>query len=932
MTRDPSNSNPNLPAWLRDQPLPPPAAQPASPAPTHEQHSNPIQAGSELPDWFQEEVVASQTASSGQEELPDWLRETPAADSAQLPDWLRETPPANSTPVSDSRPPTGVPENAATDDEPIPDWLRGLADDTAETQASPASALPDRTDEGVPNWLQSLADNGEPASSEAPSWLQPQTDAEPPDDQAIPTWLQAQADTAPADAMPEATPVVEHRAPVHEPGLPAPESNAPDTATDDSAVENWLRDIPAEQLKQAMEDGPPPAMEPFGFDDLGETSATRSAKLPDAPSWLGENENENTSLWFDAPISPPQEPTTRELNDQDAPDWLADIGQDQPTPVVYTTRDEAPDELHGSAPPDTDAAAAASTDDIPSWLRETVEPAAEAAPAWMRASGSQDTPTSDEMTSAVAETVPEWLGVGEPAADAQHTTPTTGDDIPDWLRDSAAAALPLADSNLPTWLRDDEPASPPAPAGMAAGSDAELPPWLRDESGTPLPTAAAPGEQDLPPWLKGAPTSAPVDVAVTAPRAPVLPAEPVPAAPALDWFADVPTRPTEPAADAQDSEFLGGTDLPVWLRQPESRAVAAPATDSRGLDWLTRLGSTDAEDATAPEIIATRLTPPTNPIKSQRQLDAIALLTQLATTPLAGESTSPQLANSAVKRWFGVDQLLYVLLLLALLTGILAPALVAPLQVPPSDAAATTLFEKISALGQNDVVLISYDWDARRVAELRQLEDAVIGQLITQKVKLVLMSTDPQGSLLLYDLRDQLNRAGYQPGGQDYILLGYQPGGELALRSLAQNFGAALKSDFQGEDVSTSALATGKATGSNRPMAALSDFSMIMLMADDQVDVQSWMEQVNSVVPQIPFATLLTAEAAPSAQPYLRQPNVYGLSGTGALAYDNLRHPGDPRVATVSGQLRVGLGAFATLFLLGTIIIAVNNVLQRRKA
>ena len=75
----------------------------------------------------------------------------------------------------------------------------------------------------------------------------------------------------------------------------------------------------------------------------------------------------------------------------------------------------------------------------------------------------------------------------------------------------------------------------------------------------------------------------------------------------------------------------------------------------------------------------------------------------------------------------------------------------------------------------------------------------MLGHLIQRKVKLVLASTDPQGTLLLFDFRDQLERAGYRKGGEDYILLGYKPGAELALRLFAQDFRTRAEVGFPGQ-------------------------------------------------------------------------------------------------------------------------------------
>ncbi len=282
--------------------------------------------------------------------------------------------------------------------------------------------------------------------------------------------------------------------------------------------------------------------------------------------------------------------------------------------------------------------------------------------------------------------------------------------------------------------------------------------------------------------------------------------------------------------------------------------------------------------------------------------------------------------------------MLYVVLLVVLLTALAVPSLAANLQSPPEAPGAAELFQRIDGLTDKDVVLIGYEWDARRISEMKPLEQAVIGQLIQKQVKLVLVSTDPQGSLLLFDLRDQLNSAGYGRGAEDYILLGYKPGGELALRSLVQDFQGALRNDFQGNDATIGALAGGSKTG--KVLTSLGDLSMIVVLADDAGDVQSWFEQIRRSVPQLPLAFLLPAEAAPIVQPYLqasRDPQIapiYHLAGKqGALAYEQLRgsgHTADVQVERETGQQRLGILVFVVLLLIGGIVVGVGGTLRRR--
>ena len=286
-------------------------------------------------------------------------------------------------------------------------------------------------------------------------------------------------------------------------------------------------------------------------------------------------------------------------------------------------------------------------------------------------------------------------------------------------------------------------------------------------------------------------------------------------------------------------------------------------------------------------------------------------------------------------RRVGIERALYLALLIVLIIGLIVPL---PdsfgLAVPPSAPGAAELFAQIDKLSANDIVLVGYEWDARRSSELRPLEDAVLGHLIQRKVKLVLASTDPQGTLLLFDFRDQLEQAGYRKGGEDYILLGYKPGAELALRLFAQDFRAVLMSDFQGNDATISALATG-ADPSKPRLTSLSDFSMVMVLADEAQDVQGWMEQVHRSAKQVPFAFLLPAETTPVVQPYLSQPGIFHLAGKqGALAYQSLRGgSGMPaaQIARETAQQRLSLLVFIALLLVGAVIVGASTAAARRR-
>jgi hypothetical protein len=389
---------------------------------------------------------------------------------------------------------------------------------------------------------------------------------------------------------------------------------------------------------------------------------------------------------------------------------------------------------------------------------------------------------------------------------------------------------------------------------------------------------------------------------------------------------------------AGESEFFGGAELPAWLRKADAEpASEISQADARSLDWLTKLGANEDESVVVAAAPSVKLPLPQMPARSDAQLSALALLRRLAAQPYPDVAPATPPAEASILQRIGLDRMLYVVLLVVLLATLAVPSLAAPLQSPPEDPAAATLFQQIDGLTDKDVVLIGYEWDARRISELKPLEQAVIGHLIQKHVKLILISTDPQGALLLFDLRDDLVQAGYERDGQDYILLGYKPGGDLALRSLAQDFRGVLGSDFQGNDATVSALVGGLETG--KPINTLNDLAMILVLADDASDVQGWAEQVYRVVPRRPLTFLLPAEAAPIVQPYLQPPRnsaqvqIGHLAGKqGALAYEHLRGSGQTPSVQVSreiGQQRLGILVFVVLLLVGGITAMARGALRR---
>ena len=921
-----------LPDWLRGA---------AGEAPTSPEPPSSLQEGESLPDWLRGATAElSDQPSPSAEPLPAWLSGLMADDSAAasveepapdqpaadvggageaLPDWLRDQSSAGPAAASpgdpdtslwaDAGPPPKAPAESAApasgaadmDDSGVPSWLRDISDDEirrvmegddageADISVEPFSfgessgAPSGGSSADVPAWLSGATEDAGGERDTGPSWLGSLTDEptkpEPANQPGVPLWLQ-DLDAAPNGDTPAETYT---QPPAEQPAPPLPPEPA-------EQIPAWLRET---EQAPASPDAAPAWLQ--GGDVSG------AAPAGELPAWLNaealpaESSAEMPS-WLSADIAAPSA-SAGGPPAEDLPPWLSDAITSAPPPAALPPVESKSPLSAPNAPPIDSA------DELPAWLRA-------------------------EAPAPAAEQLPDWLQSGPQSAPQPSPAPSAPD-----------AGLPSA--GLPDWLQPSSNAAPP-PAAPAAGPADDLPPWLRDDAGQPLPTAGAPGDANLPEWLRGETPAGPTAHTDTAPPAVPdwLSAEsPAPAGPpSLDWFGEEQSPGAAGRAPAGESEFFGGAELPAWLRRADVEpASEISSADARSLDWLTKLGAHEEESAVVAAAPSVKLPLPQVPTRNDAQLSALALLRRLAADPYPDVRPVSPPAEASIWQRVGLDRALYVILLVALLAALAVPSLAAGLQLPPEDPAAVALFQQIDALTDKDVVLIGYEWDARRIGELKPLEQAVIGHLIQKRVKLILISTDPQGTMLLFDLRDELVRAGYERDGQDYILLGYKPGGDLALRSLAQDFRGVLASDFQGNDATVSALVGGFETG--KPINSLNDLALKLVLADDASDVQGWVEQIYRPAMQKPLAFLLPAEAAPIVQPYLQPPRnpenvqIGHLAGKqGALAYEQLRgsgHTASVQVAREIGQQRLSILVFVVLLLIGGIAVVASGALRQ---
>jgi competence ComEA-like helix-hairpin-helix protein len=558
---EPAQPAEDLPDWLKE--MGGPAAELTHAVPVTEE---PVLPAEELPDWLKEmrepaeelslEEPTAEEPALPAEELPDWLKgmgetatelapveltaEEPAIPSEELPDWLKGMgePAAELTPVDEISEEPELPAGQ------LPGWLQEIGEPAAElTLAEPAIEEPALPAVELPEWLQEISEPTAELTPSEPTAEEPALPAEQ-----LPDWLKEMGE--PSAELAPAEPTVE------EPALPVEE------------LPDWIEEI--SEPAAAIESLAPEVEEPIPpFEDI--------------PYWLKETAKITPAELSVLPVEPtPEEPTSPEIV---LPGWLLDIGQ-----TVPPTVEAAP---IGSVDESIAQESALPVEELPDWLKEMGEPAAEsptpfsdqadqdAALAWLEALAAKHGAQEEELITKPEErqeTIPDWIK--QEAEEIQPPTPFIDQSDQDaalaWL-EKLAAQHGAKEEEL---ITRPEERSETIPDWVKLGAEEAL-----HEEQLPIPPAeieepALPAEE-LPEWLKvmAEPSAEPAPVEVT----PAEPGTEIPAASidltdqdaALAWLESLAVQ-----HGAREEELITRPEerletMPEWIKQEAEISLAA---------------------------------------------------------------------------------------------------------------------------------------------------------------------------------------------------------------------------------------------------------------------------------------------------------------------------------------------------------------------
>jgi hypothetical protein len=233
---------------------------------------------------------------------------------------------------------------------------------------------------------------------------------------------------------------------------------------------------------------------------------------------------------------------------------------------------------------------------------------------------------------------------------------------------------------------------------------------------------------------------------------------------------------------------------------------------------------------------------------------------------------------------YKIDRLL-VALFVAL--AVVAPFLVRELrigQLPPSQFRAGSpgqaAFDTVQQIGAGQPVLIAAEYGPTGAAELDSTLETLLRHLFVRGAVPVIAGGNPIGLLHARNVVERiaadtafLNAIGRSDrpltANVDYVVTRYLAGEAIGLRTFSQDIPALVETDLSGQP-----------TGLQ--VESLSDFALIMVIAERAEDVRGWSEQVAPLAMR-PLVFGVSFAAAPLAEPYARVNTASALPGIGGL-------------------------------------------------
>ncbi len=479
--------------------------------------------------------------------------------------------------------------------------------------------------------------------------------------------------------------------------------------------------------------------------------------------------------------------------------------------------------------------------------------------------------------------------------------------MPSWMSAESAPAAPVAQpqkendslGDVPSWLKsaapqssifDDLPAAQPAPA-----ESVENPDWLNTfKSLDPAKSA----QVETPPAFE---SESSADALFTD-----MP----------DWLSnsiETPAPSSAPETTPAENE-LEVSQLPSWVQsmRPVDNGVAQIASAASGETPLEARGALAGLQGVLPA--APNYAPTSKPkaysLKLQatdEQVSQAGLLEQI----LAAETSPVPIASfSTLRAWRGLRwSLAFIFFAITFAVLILGTQIFSlPVGIPLEVDGA---LQAVQSIPQGNPVLVAFDYEPARVAEMEAAAAPVFDQLSLHAPRLTFIATNENSAVLVERFMSTPLMAEHQNSGLQYLNLGYLPGGQMGIRAFAQNPRAAISYDVNFSRAWDSPQLQG--------VNSFSDFAAFILVTDSADSARAWLEQISSARGAMPVVVISSAQSAPMIQPYYASGQITGLVGGlqgGAIfEQNNNGRPGTARIYW--DAYSIGMLIAAALILIG---------------
>lgn len=235
--------------------------------------------------------------------------------------------------------------------------------------------------------------------------------------------------------------------------------------------------------------------------------------------------------------------------------------------------------------------------------------------------------------------------------------------------------------------------------------------------------------------------------------------------------------------------------------------------------------------------------------------------------------------NNLLNKLNNLDsRIIYLFLALVIIIPLLSP-----LKLPLTASDETkNVHNVMNTLKEGSTILISLDYEAGSVDELDPQVMAILRHALTRKLKVVGISTVPEGSMFVASTFDRTYKAAGLKYGQDYANLGFLAGSEAGLTAFAKDPKGTLKTDFTGAATATLPILSS--------IGSVKDFALSITVNNGPnigCGPAIWVRQVATPYKQ-PLVLAVAAVMAPASMPYVQAKQVVGIiSGIkGAAEYE----------------------------------------------